>query len=85
MTGITFESQELIVKIVNIYYNYRLSHVLTSGEIIIIDNKRAVHGRSSFIPNYNGYDRFLIRCFITFDYEKSYYARVGRIVKAIYS
>ena len=88
MKGITEESDEMIKKIVIIYYNERLVHNLKPGEIILIDNKRAVHGRSSFFPRYDGYDRFLIRCFGTFDYEKSLYARYNnnsRMVRAIYS
>jgi len=87
MKGITEESDEMVKKIVDIYYEHRLSHNLKPGEIILIDNKRAVHGRSPFFPRYDGYDRFLVRCFGTFDYEKSLYARCNdsRMVKAIYS
>jgi L-asparagine oxygenase len=68
MEGITDESNKMIKKIVNIYYKYRGAHNLKPGEIIFIDNNRAVHGRSPFFPRYDGYDRFLIRCFGTFDY-----------------
>jgi L-asparagine oxygenase len=85
MTGITEGSQQRIQQIVDIYYAHRLSHVLQPGNIIFIDNNRAVHGRSPFTPNYDGYDRFLIRCFATFDYGKSEYARKGRMVEAVYS
>jgi L-asparagine oxygenase len=87
MTGITDESNEMIQKIVDIYYKHRLSHNLTPGEIIFIDNNRAVHGRSPFVPNYDGLDRFLVRCFGVHNYEYSGYAREngGRVVSAIYS
>jgi L-asparagine oxygenase len=87
MTGITMESNTMIKKIVDIYYKHRLSHNLTPGEIIFIDNNRAVHGRSPFIPNYDGLDRFLVRCFGVYNYEYSAYAREngGRVVSAIYS
>ena len=85
MYGITQESDELLQKIIEIYYTHRLRHSLTPGEIIFIDNHRAVHGRSPFFPKYDGYDRFLVRCFGTYDYEKSNYARIGRMVLAIYS
>jgi L-asparagine oxygenase len=87
MTGITEESDKIIKKIVDIYYKHRLSHNLKPGEIIIIDNRRAVHGRSPFFPNFDGKDRFLIRCFSTLDYAKSSYARAdsGRVISAIYS
>jgi L-asparagine oxygenase len=85
MKGTTAESQEMIKKIVDIYYKHRLSHNLKPGEIILIDNLRAAHGRSPFFPKFDGHDRFLIRCFSTFDYSKSDYARSGRVVSAIYS
>jgi L-asparagine oxygenase len=77
--------EHLLKKIIAIYYEKRFQHNLRPGEIILIDNCRAVHGRSPFFPKYDGNDRFLVRCFGTFDYEKSEYARAGRMVRAIYS
>ena len=87
MFGIDEESDKLVKKIVDIYYNYRQHHNLQSGEIILVDNNHAVHGRSPFSPKYDGNDRFLIRCFAVYDYNKSKYARTNdvRMVSAIYS
>lgn len=87
MTGITEEAEAMILKIVEIYTKHRIRHNLTSGEIIFIDNRRCIHGRSSFSPRYDGYDRFLVRCFATFDYSLSEYARPnhGCMIAAKYS
>jgi hypothetical protein len=87
MTGVNEESNIMIKKIVDIYYKHRISHNLKQGEILFVDNRIAVHGRSPFTPNYDGKDRFLIRCFATFDYDKSNYARQpnSRNILAIYS
>ena len=87
MTGVCDESQAMVKKIVDIYYKHRYSHNLKPGEIIIIDNRRALHGRSPFFPQFNGFDRFLVRCFSTLDYSKSMHARInnGRTIAAIYS
>jgi len=89
MTGTTEESKEMIKKIINIYYQHKIRHNLKPGEIILIDNNRAVHGRSAFKPKYDGEDRFLIRCFATFDILKSEYARENqespRTISAIFS
>jgi L-asparagine oxygenase len=87
MFGITEESNLLVKKIVDIYYQNRISHNLKPGEIIIIDNRHAVHGRSPFFPKYDGKDRFLVRCFSVFDYSNSLHARGNdsRVVSAIYS
>jgi L-asparagine oxygenase len=85
MTGITEEAQEMITKIVQIYYEYRTAICLQPGDILILDNRKVVHGRSAFSPKYDGTDRFLIRCFATRDYEKSESVRKGRMVLAKYS
>lgn len=88
MTGTTPESQAMVNKIVDIYYKRYIAHNLTAGEIILVDNRRAVHGRSPFFPIYDGKDRFLVRCFGCFDYAaRTEYARPknGRIVAAIFS
>jgi L-asparagine oxygenase len=89
MFGTNEESTQLIQKIIEIYYKKRLQHNLQTGEIILIDNMRAVHGRSPFYPKYDGNDRFLIRCFGVYNYEYSSYARKdetnSRVVSAIYS
>lgn len=87
MTGITEKANELLRQIIEIYYRHRISHNLQPGEMMFINNNRAVHGRSPFRPNYDGYDRFLVRCFVTTHYEKSLYARPqnSRTVAAIYS
>jgi L-asparagine oxygenase len=85
MKGTTPEAENLVKKIVEIYYNHRIAHCLQPGEIIFVDNRRAVHGRSAFSPKYDGYDRFMVRCFATLDYEKSAHARNGCTVEAIYS
>ena len=45
-------------------HTYRKFYVLTPGDSLIINNNRLVHGRSSFEPNFDGNDRFIIRSFI---------------------
>jgi len=87
MFGTNEISCQLIKKIIDIYYKHRIQHNLQTGEIILIDNTRAVHGRSPFYPKYDGNDRFLIRCFGVYDYDFSKYARQNgcRMVSAIYS
>lgn len=89
MIGITEEANEIIQQITNIYYEHRIQHCLQPGEIMIINNNKAVHGRSGFTPKYDGKDRFLIRCFgmTTEKYQCTLYARAdnSRMFSAIYS
>ena len=37
---------------------------MESGDILILNNHKVVHGRSAFSPLFNGHDRFVIRSFI---------------------
>jgi L-asparagine oxygenase len=88
MKGIDEEAENLKQEIIQLYYQYREEYVLSPGEILIIDNRRVVHGRSPFQPRYDGSDRFIIRSFVVLDIKKSEYARSGetpRMVSAIYS
>jgi L-asparagine oxygenase len=85
--GITEEAEKMKNKIIDLYYTHRIKHNLKPGEILLLDNRRAVHGRSQFSPRYDGTDRFLIRSFAVYDYARTQYAREnnGRTIKAIYS
>ena len=87
MTGITGEAHKKISEIVEIYYKHRIAYCLQPGEILILDNRKVVHGRSPFSPKYDGNDRFLIRAFgfTVKKYVKSEYARNGRMIMAKYS
>lgn len=40
---------------------------LDTGDLLCIDNRRTVHGRSSFVPRYDGFDRWLQRSFVVRD------------------
>jgi L-asparagine oxygenase len=41
--------------------------VMRSGDLVFIDNRLALHGRSSFVPRYDGNDRWLHRSFVHLD------------------
>jgi Fe(II)/alpha-ketoglutarate-dependent arginine beta-hydroxylase len=49
--------------------------VLQPGDLLFVDNYRAVHGRKSFTAKYDGTDRWLKRANITRDLRKSRAAR----------
>jgi len=55
-----------------------------TGDIFFIDNCKAVHGRKSFKPRYDGRDRWLKRINITRDLRKSRSARTSCISRTIY-
>lgn len=71
MIGLNEEAKLLSEKIIRIYYERRKHIVLKPGNLLIINNHKAVHGRSIFIPNFDGNDRFIIRSFIMKNLDKT--------------
>ena len=70
MDGINDKAKQIINKIIDIYYKHRKYVVLEPGDMLLINNKKLVHGRSSFNPKFDGNDRFIIRSFIMNKIEK---------------
>ncbi|GAA2152056.1 clavaminate synthase family protein [Kitasatospora kazusensis] len=44
---------------------------LTPGDLVILDNRVTVHGRTAFQPRYDGADRWLQRTYVTTDLRRS--------------
>lgn len=44
---------------------------LRPGDLLLVDNYRAVHGREPFKPRYDGTDRWLRKLTLTFDLQRS--------------
>jgi len=42
----------------------RVACTLSPGDLLVLNNRRAVHGRNSFVPRYDGYDRWLQRVYV---------------------
>ena len=51
-------------------------HVLDRGDLIIVDNDKAVHGRTNFTARADSEDRWLRRCFAVPDLRRSSAARM---------
>ncbi len=56
------------------------SVVLAPGDLLVIDNNRAVHGRSPFTARFDGTDRWLQRAFVVSDLAPSAADRRGRVI-----
>lgn len=85
MRGLTEEARELHRRVVEIYVAHRDTLVLQPGDVCIIDNRRALHGRSSFMPTYDGKDRFIIRSFVVTDISRVEHACRNGVVQASFS
>ncbi len=58
----------------------RTAVVLAPGDLLVVDNHAAIHGRSSFAARYDGTDRWLQRAFVVDDLAPSAGDRQGRII-----
>ena len=85
MRGINPSAEDLRLKLIDVYIKHRNYIILKPGDLLWIDNQRAVHGRSPYVPRFDGTDRFLVRSFVTYDLLKSASVRQGRMVLAKYS
>lgn len=47
------------------------THRLAPGDLAVVDNRVAVHGRTAFLPRYDGRDRWLQRTFVLADLRRS--------------
>jgi L-asparagine oxygenase len=85
--GISRQAEKLRQRIIELYPQLRRSHTLAPGEMLLVDNLRAVHGRSPFAARFDGSGRFIIRSFVVRDLAKSRQARPGngRVIAADYS
>ena len=54
--------------------------VLEAGDLLVVDNTVAVHGRSPFVPRFDGTDRWLQRTFVVTDLAPSAAERRGRVI-----
>jgi hypothetical protein len=54
--------------------------VLDAGDLLVVDNTVAVHGRTPFVPRYDGTDRWLQRTFVVADLAPSLGERSGRVI-----
>lgn len=61
MKGMNREADDALEKMKNAINGSIENIFLKAGDLLLIDNNRAVHGRSSFQPRYDGTDRWLKR------------------------
>jgi len=58
--------------------------VLEAGDLLVVDNAVAVHGRSPFTPRFDGTDRWLQRAMVVSDLRPSAAERTGRVITTVF-
>ncbi|MDR6224158.1 TauD/TfdA family dioxygenase [Desmospora profundinema] len=75
MEGINPEAQWALDQLKSTLQQVALHYVLTPGDLFLINNRRVVHGRSTFTPCYDGNDRWIQRMFTVQDFQRSSFSR----------
>ncbi len=78
--GIDRQAEDAIVEVNAAIARARTSVTLATGDLLIVDNHRAVHGRSPFTARFDGTDRWLQRTFVVDDLAPSAAERAGRVI-----
>ncbi len=80
MVGIDSGAQDVLERLASAVRASTKCVVLEAGDLLVIDNYVAVHGRTPFVARFDGTDRWLQRTFVVSDLAPSASDRVGRII-----
>ncbi len=75
--GVTDEAQTALRALVAALQSKLTGWRLEPGDLMIVDNRRAIHARSAFRPQYDGHDRWLQRLYTVTDLASSSAVRVA--------
>ncbi|MET0662860.1 MAG: TauD/TfdA family dioxygenase [Ilumatobacteraceae bacterium] len=78
--GIDAEAQHVVDTVRDAIEGCQRAVVLEPGDLLVIDNNVAVHGRSPFTARFDGHDRWLQRSFVVADLAPSAAERNGRVI-----
>ena len=80
MVGVDGEADEALQALGAAVASHSTSVSLCAGDVLVVDNTVAVHGRTPFVPRFDGTDRWLQRSFVVADLAPSAGERRGRVV-----
>ena len=80
MRGTDDEAQGALERLSALASELATGVVLEAGDLLVVDNDVAVHGRSPFKPRFDGSDRWLQRTFVVADHTAADGERDGRII-----
>jgi len=65
--GLDTDARDALAALADAVATSFTSVVLVDGDLLVVDNRRAVHGRSEFVARFDGADRWLQRTFVVDD------------------
>lgn len=81
--GMDEAAQAALQELVEAVKTHHLSVCLRQGDMLVVDNAAAVHGRTSFKPRFDGADRWLQRTFVLDTLPASNH-REGRVITTVF-
>lgn len=83
-TAMTTEGEAALAALVAAVESHLRGFLPAPGDLVIVDNRRAVHGRTGFSPRFDGSDRWLRRMNVTRDLRRvSPFLQGGRIHRSL--
>jgi hypothetical protein len=80
MTGVDPVAQEALDELARLVREHATAVTLQAGDLLVVDNDVAVHGRTPFTPRFDGTDRWLQRSFVVADHTAADGSREGRVI-----
>lgn len=80
MVGTDAEADEALQALATVVAQHHTGLALEAGDLLVVDNDVAVHGRSSYEPRWDGYDRWIQRAMAVTDLSPSAAERDGRVI-----
>jgi hypothetical protein len=80
MTGTDPVAQQALDELARLVREHATGVTLKAGDLLVVDNDIAVHGRTPFKPRFDGTDRWLQRTFVVADHTAADGSRNGRVI-----
>jgi L-asparagine oxygenase len=85
MVGADAEADEALAEVRRRIEHEHVAVTLEAGDLLVVDNHVAVHGRSPFPARFDGTDRWLQRTFVVDDLAASATERDGHVITTTFS
>lgn len=80
MSGTDEVAQQALDELARLVREHATGVTLKAGDLLVVDNDVAVHGRTPFTPRFDGTDRWLQRTFVIADHTAADGSRDGRVI-----
>jgi L-asparagine oxygenase len=80
MVGTDAEADDALRALAEVVKTHHTGFALEAGDLLVVDNNVAVHGRSSYEPRWDGFDRWIQRSMAVTDLSASEGERDGRVI-----